>query len=143
MSAHTKVLPIKDICYIDVIFGLPGKKTLVYRIPNVSRCKEKLTHLLETLGDPTEPFLTPWDKAIPWEAVAHERIKKYKRAGLVLRGARLREGFSQKDLANKCQISQDNLSRIENGKRVVGEKVAKRLAEALKIDYRLLLSNSN
>lgn len=93
----------------------------------VNECKEKL--------------ITPWEQATPWETVASDRIKKYKKAGLVLRGARYREGFSQVTLAKKCNISQDNLSRMENGKRVIGEKLAKKLAQALKIDYRLLMQS--
>lgn len=84
-------------------------------------------------------FETPWEQAIPWEQVAADRIAKYKKSGLVLRGARYREGISQKDLAKRCDISQDNLSRMENGKRTIGEKVAKKLAKALNIDYRLLI----
>ena len=76
-----------------------------------------------------------------WNKLAADRIEKYKKAGLVLRGARYREGVSQKELAKLCNISQDNLSKIENGRRTVGEKVAKRLAEALHFDYRLLLEN--
>lgn len=86
--------------------------------------------------------MTLWKEAIPWEKIAADRIAKYKKAGLVLRGARYREGMSQKELAKRCHISQDNLSKIENGKRPVEEKVSKRLAEALHFDYRLLLENT-
>jgi transcriptional regulator with XRE-family HTH domain len=85
-------------------------------------------------------LVTSWEKAIAWEKIAANRIAKYKRAGLALCGARYREGISQKKLAKRCNISQDNLSKIENGKRAVGEKVAKRLAKALHFDYRLLLA---
>lgn len=38
-------------------------------------------------------------------------------------------------------VSQGNTSRIENGKRKVGEKVAKKLAKHLKISYTLLLED--
>ena len=84
--------------------------------------------------------ITPWEEATPWEKMAADRIKRYSKAGLVLRGARLREGLSQKALAKqRCGISQENLSKMENGKRPVGEKVAKKLAKALHIHYKLLL----
>lgn len=78
-------------------------------------------------------------KPVAWRVLAKERLEKYKKAGLVLRGARYREGISQKKLAEKTGISQENISKIENGKRTVGEKVAKILAKELNIDYRLFL----
>jgi ribosome-binding protein aMBF1 (putative translation factor) len=139
MSVHTKGRHIR-VSYIKVSIG-NGNKTLNYKIPNKGNIKNKLTELLQPWKESEEDFLTPWEEATPWENVAADRLAKYKKAGLVLRGARYREGISQKELARRCNISQDNLSKIENGKRVVGEKVAKRLAEALHFDYRLLLEN--
>ncbi len=67
--------------------------------------------------------------------------KLLKEAEMVLRGARFRESISQKELAELSGVSQDNISRIENGKRKVGEKVAKKLAKPLKINYILLLED--
>ncbi len=74
-----------------------------------------------------------------WEEVAKNRIEKYKKSGLVLRGARYREGLSQVELAKKSGVGQNEISKIENGKRGVGEKVAKKLAKALNFDFQLLL----
>jgi DNA-binding XRE family transcriptional regulator len=139
MSAHMKARRIKARSYIKVTIGLPGTRKVNYKIPNTLDSKNKLTHLLETLKEPAEDLITPWAEAIVWENVAADRIEKYKKAGLVLRGARYREGISQKALAEMSGVSQDNISRIENGKRTVGEKVAKKLAKPLKIDYKLLL----
>lgn len=76
-----------------------------------------------------------------WEELAASRIKKYGKAGLVLRGARFREGLSQKELAKQCGVSQENISKIENGCRPMGERGAKKLAKALKIDYKFLLES--
>lgn len=131
---HTKVNS-----YIEVTLGLPGKRTINYKFPNTPIVKNKLNHLFENLTEHKEDFVTPWDEATPWENIASDRIKKYKKSGLALRGARYREGISQKELAKRCGISQDNLSRMENGKRTIGIKVAKKLAEALRIDFRLLI----
>lgn len=64
---------------------------------------------------------------------------KYTRAGVCLQGARIKEGLSQVDLAAKLEISQSNLSKMELGKRSIGKSMAKRIAEILKVDYRLLL----
>lgn len=79
------------------------------------------------------------DESVEWEVLAKERIEKYKKAGLVLRGMRYRENLSQKELAMRSKVSQNEISKIENGKRTVGVKVAKRLAKALRTDYRLLI----
>ncbi|HSW72612.1 MAG TPA: helix-turn-helix transcriptional regulator [Chlamydiales bacterium] len=77
-----------------------------------------------------------------WENLAADRIAKYKKAGLALRGARYREGLSQKALARKCGINQENISKMENGQRPIGEKVAKKLAKTLHISINLLLDKS-
>ena len=80
------------------------------------------------------------EDSIPWEELAADSIKKYGKSGMALRGARAREDLSQKELAKLSGVSQENISRMENGRRVIGEEVAKKLAEALNINYRLLCS---
>lgn len=139
MSAHTKGRPTKTDSYIEVTIGLPGNKPINYKIPNTATIKNKLTNLLETWTESKQELVTPWEEATPWECIATDRIEKYKKAGLVLRGARFREGISQKELAKKCRISQENISKMENGKRVIGEKLAKRFAKALDIDFIMLV----
>lgn len=111
-----------------VIIEMPGKKK------KLSFVSEKNLHKLET-------FLEKYgqDESIPWEELAAKRIAKYKKAGLALRGARYRENLSQKDLAKRCGISQENISKMENGQRAIGEKVAKKLAKALRINFELLI----
>ncbi len=58
---------------------------------------------------------------------------------LALRAYRLREGLTQKQLAERTGISQHHISELETGKRAIGKERAKKLAEALHCDYRLLL----
>lgn len=129
MSAHTKAHPIDSarvLCLVTIT--IPHSKKLSYQIDPL-RVKE------------LEKFLKKYaqeDAPEAWEILAKERIERYKKAGLVLRGMRYREGMSQKELAQKSKVSQNEISKIENGKRAVGDKVAKRLAAALNIDYRLL-----
>ncbi len=79
------------------------------------------------------------DTPVAWEVLAKERIEKYRKSGLVLRGMRYREGLSQKHLAEASGITQNEISNIENGKRTVGKKVAEKLAKVLNFDYRMLL----
>jgi ribosome-binding protein aMBF1 (putative translation factor) len=84
------------------------------------------------------------NKLVDWTEVAKESITKHNQGGMVLRGARFRENLSQKELAEQSSgYSQDNISRMENGKRKVGEKVAKKLAKVLKINYDLLLEKDS
>jgi DNA-binding XRE family transcriptional regulator len=111
----------------------------------ITRNLEKVSYISAKNMDKLESFLEKYtiaegnDKPESWEELAKDRIKKYKKSGLVLRGMRYRENISQKKLAEQSGVSQNEISKIENGKRAVGEKVAKRLATALRMDYRLLI----
>ncbi len=116
--------------YIEIVVGIPGMQESTYKIPNTANAKEHLKNFLKKISV----------NSVPWRELAAERISRFSEAGLVLRGARYREGISQKELAKKCGVSQDNLSRMENGKRAIGEEVAKKLAKALRLDYTLLLT---
>lgn len=89
--------------------------------------------------DVSQNQIDPWEEATPWEVVAKDRIEKHKQAGLVLRGARYRENMSQVKLAKLSGVHQNEISKIENGKRGVGEKVAQKLAKPLNINYHLLI----
>ena len=59
--------------------------------------------------------------------------------GVLLKGLRYREGLSQIEFAKKLNISQTNLSAMENGKRAIGKELAKRIADLFGLDYRVLL----
>ncbi len=58
---------------------------------------------------------------------------------LALRAYRIREGLTQKQLAELTGISQHHISELETGKRTIGKERAKKLAEALHCNYRQLL----
>jgi DNA-binding XRE family transcriptional regulator len=59
--------------------------------------------------------------------------------GVSIRGARGKEGLTQKQLADLTGIAQHHISEMENGKRPIGKETAKKLAGALNIDYRVFL----
>jgi DNA-binding XRE family transcriptional regulator len=59
--------------------------------------------------------------------------------GVAIRGARGKEGLTQKQLADLTGIAQHHISEMENGKRPIGKETAKKLAKALNIDYRVFL----
>ena len=59
--------------------------------------------------------------------------------GILLKGLRYREGLSQIEFAKKLNISQTNLSAMENGRRAIGKELSKRIAEFFGLDYRIFL----
>ena len=63
-----------------------------------------------------------------------EKLPSY---AISLRGAREKEGISQKELSKSTGIAVTNISKMENGQRKIGEKVAKKLAKALKVGYKV------
>lgn len=58
---------------------------------------------------------------------------------IALRAYRHRENLTQHQLAELAGIPQRHISEMENGKRVIGKEMAKRLAKALHTDYRVFL----
>jgi DNA-binding XRE family transcriptional regulator len=76
--------------------------------------------------------------AIPWHESRHYN-NPAKRPGLMLSGARFREGLTQAKLAERTGIPRRHISEMENGRRPIGELNAKKLAGILNIDTRRLL----
>jgi plasmid maintenance system antidote protein VapI len=74
-----------------------------------------------------------------WRELFKESIAKRTPKGLYLRGVRLREGYTQRELGKLVGVNQNNISAMENGKRPIGKSMAKRLAEVLDTDYRQFL----
>ena len=80
----------------------------------------------------------PARDSVPWrEALAYSDAEL---PGVLLSGARYREGLTQVQLADKTGIPRRHISEMENGKRPIGKKNARLLAKALSIDPRHLLS---
>lgn len=59
--------------------------------------------------------------------------------GICIRGGRTKEGLTQVELSELTGIPQRHLSEMENGKRPIGKETAKKLAEVLKVDFRVFL----
>ncbi len=74
----------------------------------------------------------PWRKAFP--DLTDEQLP-----GVSLRGARVKEGVTQKRLAEITGVKQHHISEMENHKRSIGKKNAEKFAEALKISYKVFL----
>jgi ribosome-binding protein aMBF1 (putative translation factor) len=78
-------------------------------------------------------------KLIPWRKVAKKEIEKYSEVGVVIRGSRFKEGFTQKQLAESLGVKPHHVSEMEHGKRSVGKEMARRLGKVFKVDYRVFL----
>jgi DNA-binding XRE family transcriptional regulator len=126
MSARMKEHLTKQMTY-KVVVEMPGKAKRLAFVP--ARHLQKLEAFLEKYGE---------SESIPWEKLAKDRIAKYKKSGLALRGARYRESLTQKELSKRTGISQENISKMENGQRAIGKKVAKKLSKILRINFELL-----
>lgn len=51
----------------------------------------------------------------------------------------MKEGLSQVELSGLTGIPQRHISEMEHGKRTIGKEIARRLAKALNVDYRIFL----
>jgi DNA-binding XRE family transcriptional regulator len=59
--------------------------------------------------------------------------------GVALSGARIKEGLTQKKLAERLRITQGHVSEMERGKRSIDKAMAKKIATVLNVDYRIFL----
>ncbi len=75
----------------------------------------------------------------PWRESMKVLIGKYTEAGAALKGARLKEGLSQSELARRLGIPPSNICEMENGKRPIGKNMSHRLSELLNIGYKVFL----
>jgi ribosome-binding protein aMBF1 (putative translation factor) len=66
---------------------------------------------------------------------------KYPSYAICLKGARGKAGLSQKELSQKTGIAITNISKMENGQRRIGLKIAKKLAKALGVGYKIFLED--
>jgi DNA-binding XRE family transcriptional regulator len=79
------------------------------------------------------------DSYISTEELFGNLTQKSGEPAVLLKGLRYREGLSQIEFAKKLNISQTNLSAMENGRRAIGKELAKRMASLFKVDYRIFL----
>jgi len=82
--------------------------------------------------------VTEMRETVPWRELFPE-FRGVAQWAVALRGARGKEGLTQKALAGLTGIPQGHISAMENGRMPIGKERARRLAEVLKIDYRILL----
>ncbi|MFO7987726.1 MAG: helix-turn-helix transcriptional regulator [Desulfatiglandaceae bacterium] len=93
---------------------------------------QELARFARTLGLDEPAGSLPWrDLFIDFEDEPSYSI--------ALKGARGKEGLTQKELAQKTGIPQSHISSMENGKMTIGKERAKRLAKVLRVNYKIFL----
>lgn len=120
MSVATKKRPINNESIIQALVPDP--------------VREQALESLKILGCTIieEETTIPWRDAFPKGFLDNQ-------PAVMLRGARGRENLTQEQLSQESGIPRRHISEMENGKRPIGKENAKKLAKALKMDYRLLL----
>ncbi len=93
---------------------------------------QELTRFARNLG------LDDRSGSLPWRELFTE-FEDEPSYGVALRGARGKEGLTQKELAERTGIPQSHISLMEHGKMTIGKERARRLAKALRINHRIFL----
>lgn len=131
MSGHMRRHPTKQSNAINILLSDHYR----YSIP-FDRMKD-LAYLLENIKYVKK--LEPEDEWITIEELVIKDLEDFSKPSIALCGARHKEGLTQIELAKLIGIRQENLSKMENGKRVISLSMAKRLSKVLKVDYRVFL----
>jgi DNA-binding XRE family transcriptional regulator len=119
MLEHTKKLPTDEMV------------TLSLRIhrSNAERIKRLVTSIeAEGISDSRH-----------WREVIAELRPDDSLPAAILRGSRVKEDLTQVQLSDLTGIPRRHISEMENGKRPIGKETARKLATALKCDYRVFL----
>ena len=94
---------------------------------------------MRELGFKEAAHSLPSEDAVPWRESRHYSQPE-QLPGILLAGARYREGFTQQGLSERTGIPRRHISEMESGKRPIGKANARKLADALTIDPHRLLT---
>lgn len=86
-----------------------------------------------------QPFSSEDLNAISYNDFFKNESSNLPEWAMLLIGLRHRENLTQNQFAKLLDLSQSNLSAMENGKRPIGKELAKRIATKFKVDYRYFL----
>jgi len=75
----------------------------------------------------------PDDELVSIESTDYWKEMEKNRVGNLLAGARLKQGLTQAQLADKVGVRQNMISDYEKGKRKYSDSMAKRLSKTLKV----------
>jgi len=83
-------------------------------------------------------YMEKHEQALSWRDTFPSEIRENE-AGVVLKVTRERKGITQTGLSAMTGIPQPHISQMERGRRPIGKKIARQLADGLKVDYRVFL----
>jgi hypothetical protein len=130
MSVRTKTPPTEAQCtftFVGPVARAQAARTALQALGFV----EAEPHAGRAVEAEASPAL-PWREALP-------PLSDAVRPGRMLRAARTKEALTQTQVATMTGIPQRHLSAMEQGKRAIGKERAKKLAKALRVDYRIFL----
>lgn len=110
----------------EVRIKKPMGKVLSFRVPN--SVASDVISLIQGQGE-----------NVPWRKAFSKDIEKFGEPALALKGARAKEGITQKKLADLLGISQVYISQLENGQREINKSMAKKLEKIFNINYKVFL----
>jgi ribosome-binding protein aMBF1 (putative translation factor) len=110
----------------------PPIETVKLTVTGPSHQKGKAVEALQPLG------FVEVEESIPWRD-AFADLRDDQIPGVTLADARAKEGLSQRQLSELTGIPQRHISEMEKGRRTIGRERAKKLARALKVNFRIFL----
>jgi DNA-binding XRE family transcriptional regulator len=99
----------------------------------------ELTKVLPTENQIRIKLKQKRDELYDWRDLFKEEIEERTEQGIILRGLRGRDGYTQAQLGKLIGVSRNNISLMEHGRRPIGKKVAQRLAVIFKVSYQRFL----
>jgi len=95
---------------------------------------DSIKKIVIILGGVEEDDVDDGDDFVSWTEAFPET-----QPGEILKGYRLRDGLTQKKLAEKIKGKQGHISQMEKELRAIGVTTAKKLAKAFKTNYKVFL----
>ncbi len=108
-------------------------KSVELRFVGPSENQEKAVRYMKCMG-----FVDLSD-SVPFKKAFLEDYEENELPGLALSGARYKEALTQKQLSELTGIPQCHISQMENSKRPIGKKIAKKLGKAINISHKIFL----
>ena len=74
-----------------------------------------------------------------WRKALNKEIEKISEPALMLKGARVKKGMTQKKLADRLGITQVYISQLENSRKEINKSLAKEFEKIFDLNYKVFL----